>query len=760
MTDLAAILRDGNNVDMPALRAWLANLSSRAGSLAAFGAVSVVKDTRAHLNADLAHPDGALSLTWNDATDANNDFSVKVGASGTGTWSLTSILHDSMAAYASNVFQPLVDEAHLAAKGAAWTLVAGNDGGDRITINNETGRITTNGQLFAASGSGFVAIPGSQDVAIPGTASNLVSFYFDTSTGVLGAVVEDEIPSGKAVFAYQKDNFLWAAASIGTADALLFVDEDGRTATPLGSAEIKIGRTVVGAGMLTVDLAQSLILTSGQLYAIAGGAFKLIGDTQSVAFTWSGRLVTIYVDMSSGAVGSILDSVPSIPLGCAPVAYLFNETLFPVETSAGRASMRLVGTDGTVVDPLAVTFDDTRTREIVPDHMYFITGRRLPLYKSSILIEPRVKAQNDLRMALVTGLAGDDDPYRPIDDRIMLDPSALGSTFSVGFWHALSDSRNAKAIAKHVAPANALNAASPKILYIGDSIGAQYMIKTLADILTTLGATPTFLGTYDSGFNSGLLGEARGGWGYKSFIGRDSSYAGTGVTIPGAGTTTTQGQNPWLRVATSGDYSAHPERCFKWAANTYKLQSYVESGGAAGTYYIFDPAYYASGRGVATPDYVFIALGDNDFLWGGGVYTIAQQISFGLAAMEIMVRALHEAWPSAKIGVSPLAARGAGATMNQAYVTKYGPWIEQITDKIRDLAADIPTLDCVPIWPSTNREWAFAPTATADLSATNNSQRQDMGEVIHYYPDGGPAVGKTQFANVIASWLACKVAGV
>ena len=55
--------------------------------------VDVIKDTRANLGADLAHPVDAVALVYGDATDANNDLYIKVGASGSGSWTLTTILH-------------------------------------------------------------------------------------------------------------------------------------------------------------------------------------------------------------------------------------------------------------------------------------------------------------------------------------------------------------------------------------------------------------------------------------------------------------------------------------------------------------------------------------------------------------------------------------------------------------------------------------------------------------------------------------------
>jgi len=54
--------------------------------------VDVVKDTRANLNADLAHAADTVALVYGDATDSNNDLYVKVGASDSGSWTNTGAL--------------------------------------------------------------------------------------------------------------------------------------------------------------------------------------------------------------------------------------------------------------------------------------------------------------------------------------------------------------------------------------------------------------------------------------------------------------------------------------------------------------------------------------------------------------------------------------------------------------------------------------------------------------------------------------------
>lgn len=55
--------------------------------------VSVVKTTKALLDADLAHDADAVALVYADATAANNDLYIKSGASGAGAWTNSGALH-------------------------------------------------------------------------------------------------------------------------------------------------------------------------------------------------------------------------------------------------------------------------------------------------------------------------------------------------------------------------------------------------------------------------------------------------------------------------------------------------------------------------------------------------------------------------------------------------------------------------------------------------------------------------------------------
>lgn len=119
--------------------------------------VDLSKDTRANLNADLAHPANSIALVYGDAIAANNDLYVKVGASGTGSWTLTSIVHDTIGGLSQPYVDAAQDSASLAQTAATEALnvaaVRVGDTGDSIVQRNHaTSFGTTFGQTQGVGG--------------------------------------------------------------------------------------------------------------------------------------------------------------------------------------------------------------------------------------------------------------------------------------------------------------------------------------------------------------------------------------------------------------------------------------------------------------------------------------------------------------------------------------------------------------------------------------------------------------------------------
>ncbi|MNS00543.1 hypothetical protein D3C72_318030 [compost metagenome] len=151
-------------------------VEAMAGAAAFGGAVS--KETKAALDADLAYPADRLAVVWNDPDLTKRGVYAKVGASGSGSWSLTTLAPDSNLRPDLNAevlfrSQRLVADlpmltraALLDADGlAAWTVDANGvfraQGLSASTIN---GRPALSSGVFDAAVNGFVCYGQSWEV--------------------------------------------------------------------------------------------------------------------------------------------------------------------------------------------------------------------------------------------------------------------------------------------------------------------------------------------------------------------------------------------------------------------------------------------------------------------------------------------------------------------------------------------------------------------------------------------------------------------
>ncbi|MFN3473576.1 MAG: sialate O-acetylesterase [Blastomonas sp.] len=124
MTDINAILRDGNNVNMPALRAYLAALEAalaQANLVIATGTIATlvgdrVYATQSALYADLVPADNLFALVYADADPLKNGLYQKDGATTAGDWDGP---FDLFSSAAEALVQGLVDAAEAAALAAA-----------------------------------------------------------------------------------------------------------------------------------------------------------------------------------------------------------------------------------------------------------------------------------------------------------------------------------------------------------------------------------------------------------------------------------------------------------------------------------------------------------------------------------------------------------------------------------------------------------------------------------------------------------------
>ena len=231
---------------------------------------------------------------------------------------------------------------------------------------------------------------------------------------------------------------------------------------------------------------------------------------------------------------------------------------------------------------------------------------------------------------------------------------------------------------------------SPKILFIGDSIGARQGAFLLKQYLEALGLTPIFIGTIQGSASAtdiwngdGPLGECHSGWRSGDF-----TYSATtsAVIVPPGGEAAylalnvmaRRDRNTFLRAATGADDA-----------------SVVRNG------YVFDPAFYQSRFGLDTPDIVINALGTNDAY----LVPLADIYSEVLNNDKLIHKQIKAAWPSAKI-IRTLPTNALSADRNVLWETQDTQVIKAM--QAAAVAVANSRLTIAPLWAMTNPEGGYA----------------------------------------------------
>ena len=175
---------------------------------------------------------------------------------------------------------------------------------------------------------------------------------------------------------------------------------------------------------------------------------------------------------------------------------------------------------------------------------------------------------------------------------------------------------------------------SVKVLCLGSStteIGLATYVKryleTLGVEMVGCGSKNDYLGTKSEGWY---------GWSCAQICGKSQNsndYPQTG--------TNTNGNNPFMKLATAEDKANHPDYCFAFKAGEKAFrESYSEASDKSQNFYIFDFAWYLQTRQVETPDVVFFLLGLND--------STASYTKY----MPWIVDRIVEACPNAFVGIN------------------------------------------------------------------------------------------------------------
>jgi hypothetical protein len=273
---------------------------------------------------------------------------------------------------------------------------------------------------------------------------------------------------------------------------------------------------------------------------------------------------------------------------------------------------------------------------------------------------------------------------------------------------------------------------------IGDSMLHNKLSYLTGIFFTAKGATPRWIGTqFDAADTGHLYGnEGRPGWDGKTMIGARSTNPDNTPCLPGNGIN----KNPWLKVATSVDWLAHPEWVFENNAahgdgqGRFTELNYTQSqaiGTYVGSYYIFDWARYFTVTGLATPDptKMFIV----PYLHGFNGYP---EDSFEHLAQEIIIKKTREFRSDAVVGICPINtfSGNANAEWFNSYIEKTIKNVKIFRTTLSFNVFTINTFAMVDRWT------AYGYTGTTPFAANNDCYLAQPADATHPDENGRPSL--------------------
>lgn len=327
-------------------------------SNAALGSlVSVIYATKAELDADLAHAADTIALVYGDAADANNDLYVKVGASGSGSWTNTGALHSIVEGLA----QPYLDDLDATVAAAVVPVFSEQDWEAPSSLRNEdiaspaSGLTTDEDGISIANTGRFYAVPtlAAHGLAVGDTikiayrllsgsaAPTAITFRNGTTLvdtvnfALIGGwyVLEAVIPATTTIIRIDWTNGSGSSAKItrpriakkSTAQRDLTLPSrariDGIATDPGELANLWTGATSVvitaGTGTATINADGSVVVPGGGLAQISPNVMAspvAVGEPFTALFKASSRLIRqVNIRCNGNVTGTV--TVAMRPLG-------------------------------------------------------------------------------------------------------------------------------------------------------------------------------------------------------------------------------------------------------------------------------------------------------------------------------------------------------------------------------------------------------------------------------------------------------------
>lgn len=620
--------------------------------------------------------------------------------------------------------------------------------GGSLTINKSAKTISTLGcVVWSQTYRDFVYATNIQ------YSGELEAIVVDINTGGMKAIADGEVLSpSDIVIAIAVEDYLFASsinASFIQEGASKFIVKGKVDQNHLSSEPAFMSEEL----RLSIDFQQGKlsVIESGYLFANGGTIFG-INDSKNINFSAVDPTYVRYLVYSLNSSTFKFDQNRTINSGNQEVllGYVYNYKFYGFGNF--NSKINITNSAGQIVEDESESpiFSEIKQRALMPNKLFFIEDRALPIYKDSVFSNSKAGLEK-VRTWIDTNHAETIKRYVPVLQQTILNPQDLSNTIQFVYAHSsVADKRYWKNIAVNKAPQSKLTR-SFNMLCFGDSLTQVGTPWTLKNKLESLGATVVPVGTFWSTETPNeVASEGRGYWNYRSFIGKDNYSSGMGVHTRSNGgkTRTAKFENPFLKLATTQDKTDHPDWCFRFTGSQKEL-SYAEDANKSGDFYIFDFEWYKTQHSVATPDFITIALSTNDINLDRDAYSRSEVMQYMQLGLEVMVKQIHKVLPNVPIGVIPCPAWSATASGYATFASDTATWVELCFKKVTELKTTHSNLEIVPVHLHMNRDMGYPIVNNVNLSNDSDIQVGVISDWVHY-----DQVGRDQYAEVVASWLA------
>nr|DAL23264.1 MAG TPA_asm: tail spike [Caudoviricetes sp.] len=442
----------------------------------------------------------------------------------------------------------------------------------------------------------------------------------------------------------------------------------------------------------------------------------------------SGQVFSGWGVYSAAKSGGYQADVTMIPVSADGVFFTpATAILYGLMTSADSLNTRV-----TALENGQVTNQNTDV--IFPAYFYAVDGRPLRFYGANMVSGARPWRNNTDVVLSSHGYEGKPVLLKNVVPDATIMPSEInGPTLNVNARaDGSGDVFRKKAAFTKLA---ATQTGNVKVATIMDSLGERcvpwlyFAINATGAAYVGAGSRTTRGITDEGGYtlpntpSAGIPFDGRGGWTTFDYIGK---------------TQKTNFSQPFLRDATSTDFSAYPQYCFDKA---YSGQSYADNPNLEG-YHIFDVTAWMAAAGVSASDklVVVIQLGYNDLYYN---YTPQQTAD----AQEFMIAKFREKIADSRFVISHQAFGWSGASAPKNW-PDFAKWI---TEKVRKFDNRLgEKIIVAPAWAQMSYKYGMNETITT--TSDTGVQTVSLPDDVHPGELGGAQWGDALVAPVLAAW--------